>query len=221
MTMPKLHSVKKPLNACSACCFPFQTVDYCVKPVACASLEIAHTCFCCHSDGYFLTCNCGDDDRFGGIPRSSCGCCGMMCCPSCSCCPTLKDLYKDNEQLARLPDYKLDKRVCQGCCCPCCLKFCQASNQYFECHPQVMDYEMAYCCCCARDCTCPCFSGWSENVPGACGLCGLMCYPRCGCCPVMEEYYPDPEHWELDHAQQPTQQAVPKDQTQVEHSATK
>lgn len=118
-----------------------------------------------------------------------------MCCPACSCCPKLRDLYKDDDQLQRLPEYKLDKRVCWGQCCPLCLKFCCADNYYCECHPKCLHVELAYCLCCASDISAPCFSGCAESVPATCGCYGWMCYPHCACCPVMSEFYPNAEDW--------------------------
>jgi len=190
--MPPFRSSKKELLLCAGFCCQNA---YCAKPLACHANELTECCCCAH-DCVCISC----DSRFDGIPTKTCSC--LPCCfvsPKCACCPKLKDLYQDADGDGQR-DTKAEQKAIFGAdkmdflvCCGCCLVICGGSH-YSVCPPRACcAHELTYCLCCASDCACPC----RDSVPSwTCGYCGLMCCPKCACCPEMKTYYPDAKDWD-------------------------
>jgi len=95
----------------------------------------------------------------------------------------LKSIATKMSQDAPIPFFKKDWRLCfGGFCC----------NQYCISCDSCVSSQLRSCMCCGSDMSC---LPIQDNIPQLCGLVipGLICYPKCGCCQPLSEYFDGPE----------------------------
>merc|ERR1711998_685631 len=175
-TMAGIPMKKADFRICGGCCIPacYSQNNY-VKPPECTvQAESMYCCFATDCGG--SCCQLGDD-----IPPI-CGTLGIVCCPHCKMCPTVKALFEDNPQaLAELADTKEEFCVCAGCC----LGKCARMNTYCT-KPTTCCKQESEACCCAGDCAFPA----NDDVPQACNFYGCHFCPKgFACCPKVADLY--------------------------------
>jgi len=184
LTLPlKLMKTKQEWRICRGCCC---NNHYYVTPCqhGCEFSPYFHHC-CCVRDGQA----CVPEDDAKSVP-SACACNPCWFLPGCylypkiACMPTPKTLYdlSDEEAEARF-GAKADMCMWGSTCCCCC-------SQNIYCTSCICGCDGAgevHCGCCGNDCAFPCDN---DVAPYMCGDCCIICLPKFGCCPKLEDLYP-------------------------------